>query len=57
MGNKLSGGALQLGDSDTPANNFVLTASASNGTMKLARGNEGATTQDILNDRINLRKI
>lgn len=48
MGNRLSGGALSLGDSGTATNNFVLTASAANGTMKLARGNEGATTQDIL---------
>lgn len=38
----------QLGISNTPANNFTLDASADNGTMKLARGNAGATTQDIL---------
>lgn len=38
----------QFGKSNTPANNFVLDASAENGTMKLARGNAGATTQDIL---------
>ena len=38
----------QLGLSTTPANNFTLDASADNGTMKLARGNAGATTQDIL---------
>ena len=38
----------QLGLSVTPANNFVLDASANNGTMKLARGNAGATTQDIM---------
>lgn len=38
----------QLGLSGTPANNFVLDASADNGTMKLARGNAGATTQDIM---------
>ena len=38
----------QLGLSNTPANNFTLDASADNGTMKLARGNAGATTQDIL---------
>ena len=38
----------QLGLSPTPANNFTLDASADNGTMKLARGNAGATTQDIL---------
>jgi hypothetical protein len=38
----------QLGLSNTPANNFTLDASADDGTMKLARGNAGATTQDIL---------
>jgi hypothetical protein len=38
----------QLGLSSTPANNFVLDASVDNGTMKLARGNAGATTQDIM---------
>ena len=38
----------QLGLSVTPANNFTLTAEANNGTMKLARGNAGATTQDIM---------
>lgn len=38
----------QLGLSVNPANNFTLDASANNGTMKLARGNGDATTQDIL---------
>ena len=38
----------QLGLSVTPANNFCLDASAADGTMKLARGNAGATTQDVL---------
>ena len=38
----------QLGLSATPANNFTLDASADDGTMKLARGNAGATTQDVL---------
>lgn len=38
----------QLGLSGTPANNFTLDASADNGTIKLARGNAGATTQDIM---------
>ena len=38
----------QLGLSVTPGNNFTLDASADNGTMKLARGNAGATTQDIM---------
>lgn len=39
---------VQLGDSLTAAQNFVLTAAAADGTLKLARGNAGATTQDIL---------
>ena len=39
---------LQLGDSSTPTSNFMLTAQAADGTMKLARGNNGLTTQDIL---------
>jgi len=39
---------VQMGDSVTPANNFVLTAEANDGTMKLARGNQGVTTQDIM---------
>lgn len=38
---------LQLGDSLTATNNFVLKTNA-DGTAKLARGNVGATTQDIL---------
>ena len=38
----------QLGLSNTPANNFTITAEADNGTLKLARGNAGSTTQDIL---------
>lgn len=38
----------KLGLSVTPANNFTWDASADNGTCKLARGNPGATTQDIL---------
>lgn len=38
----------QLGLSVTPANNFTLDASADDGTMKLARGNAGATTQDVM---------
>ena len=38
----------QLGLSNTPANNFTITAEADNGTLKLARGDAGATTQDIL---------
>lgn len=39
---------VQLGDSATATQNFTLTAAAADGTMKLARGNAGATTQDIL---------
>lgn len=39
---------LQLGISGTATKNFTFTAAAIDGTMKLARGNAGATTQDIL---------
>jgi len=39
---------LQIGVSGTATNNFTLTAEAVNGTMKLARGNAGATTQDVI---------
>lgn len=39
---------VQLGDSATATNNFVLTSAAADGTMKLARGNYGATTQDVM---------
>ena len=39
---------LQLGDSATATNNFTLTSAAADGSMKLSRGNAGATTQDIL---------
>ena len=39
--------AAQLGISANAAQNFVLTAAAQDGTMKLARGNNGSTTQDI----------
>jgi hypothetical protein len=39
----------QIGQSATPANNFTLSVPAApDGTMKLARGNAGATTQDIM---------
>lgn len=38
----------QIGTSGTATNNFTITAEADNGTMKIARGNAGATTQDIL---------
>jgi hypothetical protein len=38
-----------VGDSATAAQNFTLSVPAApDGTMKLARGNAGATTQDIL---------
>lgn len=39
---------VQLGQSGTATQNFTLTADAADGTMKLARGVAGATTQDIL---------
>ena len=39
---------IQLGDSATAANNFMVTAQAADGTMKIARGNNGATTQDLI---------
>lgn len=38
---------LQLGDSSTATQNFTLQTNV-DGTAKLARGNAGATTQDIL---------
>lgn len=41
-------GRAQLGTSGTATQNFTLTAESADGTMKLARGNAGATTQDIL---------
>jgi hypothetical protein len=40
---------IQLGDSATASQNFVLSVPASpDGTVKLSRGNVGATTQDVL---------
>lgn len=39
---------LQLGVSGTATQNFTLTAEASDGSMKIARGNPGATTQDVI---------
>lgn len=39
---------LQIGVSATNTQNFTITAEATNGTMKIARGNAGATTQDIM---------
>jgi len=38
---------MQLGQSPTATQNFTMTTGL-NGTMKLARGNVGATTQDIM---------
>ena len=47
MAGKLTINAVQLGDSITASQNFVLQTNA-DGTAKLSRGNLGATTQDIL---------
>jgi hypothetical protein len=38
----------QYGISTNPSNNFVVDASQANGTLKISRGNVGATTQDIM---------
>lgn len=38
----------QIGISNTATQNFTLTAEAADGTIKLARGNAGATTADII---------
>lgn len=43
----LKAAAVQLGTSNTASQNFVLSQNV-DGTCKLARGNLGATTQDIL---------
>ena len=41
--------AVQLGQSGTPANNFAVSVpDTPDGTMKIARGNVGSSTQDIL---------
>lgn len=47
MAGNLKVSSVQLGDSVTATQNFVL-ASIGDGTAKLSRGNIGATTQDIL---------
>jgi len=47
MAGDLTVNRVQLGDSTTAANNFVWQTNT-DGTAKLARGNIGATTQDIL---------
>ena len=44
---KVSGNAVQLGDSATASQNFVLQTML-DGTAKLSRGNLGSTTQDVL---------
>ena len=46
MAGKLTINAVQLGDSSTASQNFVLQTNA-DGTAKLSRGNLGATSQDI----------
>jgi hypothetical protein len=41
--------SVQIGQSATATQNFTLTVPATpNGTVKLSRGNAGATTQDVL---------
>ena len=45
----LKSNSVQIGQSATATNNFTLSVPSSpDGTIKLARGNSGATTQDIL---------
>jgi len=51
---KLSGLAYQFGSDPTATNNFVITAN-NDGTLKLARGILGATTQDVLTVDVNGR--
>lgn len=41
-------GKIQIGQQAVATKNFVLDSTAADGTMKLARGNAGATSQDIL---------
>lgn len=47
MAGNLKTNSIQLGDSATPTQNFTLRTNI-DGTATLARGNVGATTQDIL---------
>lgn len=47
MAGKLTVNPVQINDSATATNNFVLKADNAGG-VKLSRGNDGATTQDIL---------
>ena len=45
----LADGAIQLGTDGTATNNFVLRIpSTPDGTISLARGNDGATSSDII---------
>lgn len=45
----LKANSVQIGQSSTATNNFTLSVPASpDGTIKLARGNSGATTADVL---------
>lgn len=44
----LKANRVQLGQSGTATQNFTLDATAADGTMKLARGVAGGTTQDIM---------
>ena len=49
MAGQLKINTIQLGDSATATNNFVLSVpTVPDGTVKLSRGNAGATTQDVL---------
>jgi len=43
----------QIGNSGTATQNFTITSAAADGTMKLARGNSGATTQDVITVDVN----
>lgn len=46
---QLNVNTLQIGQSATPANNFVFSVpSPEDGTIKLSRGNVGSTTQDVI---------
>lgn len=47
MSGQIKANQLQLGDSSTATQNFVLQTNV-DGTAKLARGNAGATTQDLI---------
>lgn len=50
-------GRIQIGQQAVATKNFVLDSTAADGSMKLARGNAGATTQDVLTvDSLGLAK-